>query len=351
VLPTNEGHKKPFPPPKNGTNYVVLLAGGVDDMYRQIKQKLWRYRGIEVAYHWLEHSDFQKPLPQDVDFILIVINAIKNPNRLLAVKLATANSVPYIGTTHKWGDLQSRLTLCGVPHSPLYMTAEDLDVQITRPLGAEHPTVKVRRTGKLSVVPMIGGPEGTEWVVDTTPAPLAAEAARISKEHAAQSAPAPTPPAQSQKLSPSEQAEFDRLLREEEEINERKQRLAELQREEQERKKRIALERATEQVQAMKAAAEEDAKRMKELQAMIEKKEAEREERKAAKAAAKAPKKRAARAPEPAPAKPVDEAAIANCRALATELAKQLLKTNIAEINIFRTGPHTVSVEFEESLK
>jgi hypothetical protein len=58
--------------------YVALIAGGPKDRIRELRYKLRSLYDIELRYHWEWHrtNQFRRPLPQDINLVLILSDMI-----------------------------------------------------------------------------------------------------------------------------------------------------------------------------------------------------------------------------------------------------------------------------------
>jgi len=96
--------------PKNGAQLVAMVAGGPPDLFRSIQRKLER-RGVRVAHHadYRRQRDFQKAIPKDVDYVIVLTDVIAHSNCALVAKAAERAGVPYVLTRRKMANMEAAL--------------------------------------------------------------------------------------------------------------------------------------------------------------------------------------------------------------------------------------------------
>ena len=110
--------------PKNSRHLIVLLAGGPADRAREIKQALADRRGVDAKYHWdyERPHEFSRPIPQDVDLVILLKTMISHPLHDLVMRAAKKAGVPVVRTSHKWGvmdlALRQRFRITKLPPLP-----------------------------------------------------------------------------------------------------------------------------------------------------------------------------------------------------------------------------------------
>lgn len=67
-------------PMKNGKFHIVLLAGGPRDIAREIRDKLAAKRDVFIKYHYEydKEQQWNKPIPKDVDFVIVLKDMISH---------------------------------------------------------------------------------------------------------------------------------------------------------------------------------------------------------------------------------------------------------------------------------
>lgn len=119
VVTRNSMKKRPLTM-KNGSYRVVLLAGGPRDLARSIREKLARSRGLYVKYHSdPEHRhSFDKPIPDDVDLVILLTDFIGHPDYHKMFDRAKAQNIRMIRTTRKQSTMVSAMHQHGIHAAP-----------------------------------------------------------------------------------------------------------------------------------------------------------------------------------------------------------------------------------------
>jgi len=95
--------------PKNKSHIVAAVAGGVGDVYRQLRRKL-REAGIDAPYHF----DSEKPgtfasIPRDVDVVIFLRDMATDALHRTVVAAANKQGVPVVRTMRKWSVMSTDL--------------------------------------------------------------------------------------------------------------------------------------------------------------------------------------------------------------------------------------------------
>lgn len=121
-----EYERSQLPLPKNGRYPVALLAGGPADIAREVKFRLGSKVGVLARYHMdREHPRaFQRPIPKDVDLVIILRDFIGHPDNWRVKETCRAQGVPVIVTGSKWATMYQALYLRGIRRAelPLQLT-------------------------------------------------------------------------------------------------------------------------------------------------------------------------------------------------------------------------------------
>lgn len=106
--------KKSIPPPKNGLYRIAHLAGGPEDVAREIRERL-RERGIFVRDHsdWDKERSFTGPIKKDVDLVIILTDMIGHPSEAQISLAARKAGIPFVRTQRKWTRLSQALRMRG----------------------------------------------------------------------------------------------------------------------------------------------------------------------------------------------------------------------------------------------
>jgi hypothetical protein len=164
-----------FPPPRNGEKYVVMIAGGHGDMYRDLRRTLEASRPAVVPYHAERMKDFGKPIPADVDLIVILINYCGHGKSEKIVEQAKTRGIPVLPSTHKWAQLSMRLDGLGFP--------KQIDVQVNR--RPVKVAVEFRNPVPVTPTPIVPPPEALAVPVETE-AERAERAAKVREQEQAE---------------------------------------------------------------------------------------------------------------------------------------------------------------------
>lgn len=106
---------------KNGRYPVALLAGGPRDLASELQQKLARGRGLFVKYH-LDYSRqiaWGRPLPRDVDLVIILKDMMSHENHYKVVALAKSAGVRFVRTQRKLSHMVGALYAAGLANDSL----------------------------------------------------------------------------------------------------------------------------------------------------------------------------------------------------------------------------------------
>ena len=140
-------HNNPLPEPKNGKWYVALLAGGPGDVAREIRDKLMDQLGTVVSHHWewKRPRAWQNPIPQDVDFAILLKDMMGHADEDLVRRACKAAKVPFIRTQRKWSAMRAALNQRGLvakfaPEIPLAVTSTAVLRSVPDEEPAPEPT-------------------------------------------------------------------------------------------------------------------------------------------------------------------------------------------------------------------
>jgi hypothetical protein len=115
--------------PKNGRFLVCLMAGAPADRARELRDILAERRGVLVKYHRdYEHDRaFQRPIPKDVDFVIVVKSQMGHAIEGLTVKAGKTAGIPVVRTSHKFTALdmalRTRFDIQKAPPLPLEVSS------------------------------------------------------------------------------------------------------------------------------------------------------------------------------------------------------------------------------------
>lgn len=101
--------------PKYASYYKALLVGGPHGIFLELRKKLALTRGILLVDHReYKTNDFRKPLPKEIDFILILKDMISHSEHNVAMAMAKSYGILVIRTQRKWSTMASALANRGL---------------------------------------------------------------------------------------------------------------------------------------------------------------------------------------------------------------------------------------------
>lgn len=105
-----------LPPPKNGSRYVGLLAGGPADIFRELTNRLNERSVVSLKHHLDYHKprEWDAPIPKDVDLVIILKDMMGHSNEGQIVSRAKSVGVPFIRTQRKSSRLLNALAYYGL---------------------------------------------------------------------------------------------------------------------------------------------------------------------------------------------------------------------------------------------
>jgi hypothetical protein len=86
-------------PKTNAATTIALLVGGVADVYREVRKKLFKNKNIDLKYHFEWKA---QDIPKDVTLIIIVVDMINHNLENIVVEAAKRAGVPFVRTSRKW---------------------------------------------------------------------------------------------------------------------------------------------------------------------------------------------------------------------------------------------------------
>lgn len=101
----NQPSGKKSEAPATGS-YVVLLAGGVEDIYRELKTKLLKRRDMNLKYHWPYEA---AGMPKDVVLVFILTDMISHNFESVMINRCKAANIPFVRTTRKWAQMDQAI--------------------------------------------------------------------------------------------------------------------------------------------------------------------------------------------------------------------------------------------------
>lgn len=107
-------------PKKNGRYHVVLLAGGPNDVAREVRDKLAASRDIYVKYHLpMERPTlWSRPIPKDVDFVIFIKDMLGHVHTDKLVPQLKADGIRFVHTKSKMSVMLAALNNYGVRAAP-----------------------------------------------------------------------------------------------------------------------------------------------------------------------------------------------------------------------------------------
>lgn len=89
-------------PMQNKKYHVVLLAGGPRDRAREIRDYLAKRRDIYIKYHreWDKERQWDRPIPDDVDFVIMLKTMMGHPNFFKLKDACKKRGIRFIITQH-----------------------------------------------------------------------------------------------------------------------------------------------------------------------------------------------------------------------------------------------------------
>ncbi len=132
--------KRTLPPLREGqTYYKALIAGGNTSIFLNVAAQLERAYPIKVTHHLERLKEFTKPLPHNLDLVIVLTNYIGHHKTDHLVAQAKDRKVQIIFSTHKLSDLMSRLKAYGLEPAARPNPTPPLSKKIEPPSKSEAP--------------------------------------------------------------------------------------------------------------------------------------------------------------------------------------------------------------------
>jgi hypothetical protein len=102
--------------PRYGPHFRAYVVGGHAAYVKEkLVPKLKAVFDIDVIKHadWDHQAEWSRPIPDDVDVVLIITDMISTPGHAVAADQARRRNYPFVRTTHKWTDVYLKVKQAG----------------------------------------------------------------------------------------------------------------------------------------------------------------------------------------------------------------------------------------------